>query len=327
MKLNEFIIKELYGEYSFRWKLDEKVNILAGINGSYKSTLLKIIRELCYVNSLNDNYHLSEATLSFSDEIFLKYKRFEDSLLKLRNESDKDEMLQEIAANVKADFRDIDEKGLSDRILKADIIAIKKSREKFPVNKFKELIRVDYISTFDVPVITDDKAKKSALDIKLEDLEKEYAYYLSDLAKEISSKVIKDGNIDKADLDAIYRQRENFLSIINDAFSDTNKVLDTSKSRLEFKLNNGKLLHTRDLSSGEKQFLIIMLTVLLEKEQEYILLMDEPEISMHFGWQRNLLLNIQRLNPNSQIILVTHSPALIMDGWEQLVTNMNEIRM
>lgn len=110
MKLNEFIIKELYGEYSFRWKLDEKVNILAGINGSYKSTLLKIIRELCYVNSLNDNYHLSEATLLFSDEIFLKYKRFEDSLLKLRNESDKDEMLQEIAANVKADFRDIDEK-------------------------------------------------------------------------------------------------------------------------------------------------------------------------------------------------------------------------
>lgn len=327
MKLNEFIIKELYGEYSFRWKLDEKVNILAGINGSYKSTLLKIIRELCYVNSLNDNYHLSEATLLFSDEIFLKYKRFEDSLLKLRNESDKDEMLQEIAANVKADFRDIDEKGLSDRILKADIIAIKKSREKFPVNKFKELIRVDYISTFVVPVITDDKAKKSALDIKLEDLEKEYAYYLSDLAKEISSKVIKDGNIDKADLDAIYRQRENFLSIINDAFSDTNKVLDTSKSRLEFKLNNGKLLNTMNLSSGEKQFLIIMLTVLLEKEQEYILLMDEPEISMHFGWQRNLLLNIQRLNPNSQIILVTHSPALIMDGWEQLVTNMNEIRM
>lgn len=327
MKLNEFIIKELYGEYSFRWKLDEKVNILAGINGSYKSTLLKIIRELCYVNSLNDNYHLSEATLSFSDEIFLKYKRFEDSLLKLRNESDKDEMLQEIAANVKADFRDTDEKGLSDRILKADIIAIKKSREKFPVNKFKELIRVDYISTFDVPVITDDKARKSALDVKLEDLEKEYAYYLSDLAKEISSKVIKDGNIDKADLDAIYRQRESFLSIINDAFSDTNKVLDTSKSRLEFKLNNGKLLNTMNLSSGEKQFLIIMLTVLLEKEQEYILLMDEPEISMHFGWQRNLLQNIQRLNPNSQIILVTHSPALIMDGWEQLVTNMNEIRM
>ena len=161
----------------------------------------------------------------------------------------------------------------------------------------------------------------------MEDLEKEYAYYLSDLAKEISSKVIKDGNIDKADLDAIYRQRENFLSIINDAFSDTNKVLDTSKSRLEFKLNNGKLLNTMNLSSGEKQFLIIMLTVLLEKEQEYILLMDEPEISMHFGWQRNLLLNIQRLNPNSQIILVTHSPALIMDGWEQLVTNMNEIRM
>ena len=69
-----------------------------------------------------------------------------------------------------------------------------------------------------------------------------------------------------------------------------------------------------------------MLTVLLEKNEEYILLMDEPEISMHFEWQRKLISNIISLNPNCQIILTSHSPAIIMDGWEQFVLSMDDIR-
>jgi len=327
MKIKEIFVNGLYKEYSYNWKLDNKVNILAGINGSYKSTLLKIIRELCYTNSLNENYHLDDATILYTNDVTLRYKRFEDSLLKLKTESAKDDMLQEIAANVKADFKDADEKSLSDRILKADIIALKKGREKFLINEFKEIIKIDYISTFDVPLKMDEKASKSTLDVRLEELERDYAYYLSDLAKEISSHIIMHGSIDKQELNDIYSQSSLFLTIINDAFDSTNKVLDTTKSKLEFKLKNGNILYTSALSSGEKQFLIIMLTVLLEKKQEYILLMDEPEISMHFEWQRNLLQNIQKLNPNCQIILATHSPALIMDGWETLVTNMNEIKI
>lgn len=327
MKIKEIFLNGLYKEYSYKWKLDKKVNILAGINGSYKSTILKIIRELCYTNSLNEYYYLDDATILYTNDITLRYKRFEDSLLKLKTESAKDDMLKEIAANVKADFKDADEKSLSDRILKADIIALKKGRDKFLINEFKEIIKIDYISTFDVPLKMNEKASKSTLDVRLEELERDYAYYLSDLAKEISSHIIEHGSIDKQELDDIYSQSTLFLSIINDAFNSTNKTLDTSKSKLEFKLKNGNILYTNSLSSGEKQFLIIMLTVLLEKKQEYILLMDEPEISMHFEWQRNLLENIQKLNPNCQIILATHSPALIMDGWETLVTNMDEIKI
>ena len=79
------------------------------------------------------------------------------------------------------------------------------------------------------------------------------------------------------------------------------------------------------LSSGEKQLIIVMLTILLQRNQESILIMDEPEISMHLDWQRNLIQNIQKLNPNCQIILATHSPGIIMDGWEQLVTNISDL--
>lgn len=79
------------------------------------------------------------------------------------------------------------------------------------------------------------------------------------------------------------------------------------------------------LSSGEKQFIIVMLAILLQRNQESILIMDDPEISMHLDWQRNLINNILKLNPNCQIILATHSPGIIMDGWEQLVTNISDL--
>ena len=55
--------------------------------------------------------------------------------------------------------------------------------------------------------------------------------------------------------------------------------------------------------------------VFLMEEQPYILLMDEPEISLHIEWQYKLFEEIRHLNPNCQIITSTHSPSLFGDGW------------
>lgn len=55
--------------------------------------------------------------------------------------------------------------------------------------------------------------------------------------------------------------------------------------------------------------------------------MDEPEASLHFEWQKNLISLVRELNPNAQVILTTHSPALIMDGWEDAVTEVGDITM
>ncbi|MBR3114330.1 MAG: ATP-binding protein, partial [Bacteroidaceae bacterium] len=76
---------------------------------------------------------------------------------------------------------------------------------------------------------------------------------------------------------------------------------------------------------GEKQMLIILLTVLLQNQQPYILLMDEPEASLHVEWQQRLVSIIRKMNPKVQIILTTHSPALIMDGWLDSVTEVSDI--
>ena len=79
------------------------------------------------------------------------------------------------------------------------------------------------------------------------------------------------------------------------------------------------------LSSGEKQMLTILLTVLVEDNEPYVLFMDEPEVSLHIEWQKQLIDLILELNPNVQIILTTHSPAVIMNGWMEHVTEVSEI--
>ena len=53
--------------------------------------------------------------------------------------------------------------------------------------------------------------------------------------------------------------------------------------------------------------------------------MDEPEVSLHVEWQEQLIDLILQLNPNVQIILTTHSPAVIMNGWMNHVTEVSDI--
>ena len=63
----------------------------------------------------------------------------------------------------------------------------------------------------------------------------------------------------------------------------------------------------------------------LEDNKPYVLFMDEPEVSMHVEWQKQLIDLILQLNPNVQIILTTHSPAVIMNGWMDHVTEVSDI--
>jgi predicted ATP-dependent endonuclease of OLD family len=53
--------------------------------------------------------------------------------------------------------------------------------------------------------------------------------------------------------------------------------------------------------------------------------MDEPEVSLHVEWQQRLIDLIRELNPNAQIILTTHSPAVIMNGWMDRVTEVSDV--
>ena len=120
--------------------------------------------------------------------------------------------------------------------------------------------------------------------------------------------------------------KQKFQNMIDDLFKDTGKIIDRKSNEIQF-VQAGEVLTPYQLSSGEKQMLVIMLTVLVENGEPHALLMDEPEISLHIEWQQRLIGLIRELNPNAQIILSTHSPALIMDGWLDSVTEVNDMTL
>ena len=79
------------------------------------------------------------------------------------------------------------------------------------------------------------------------------------------------------------------------------------------------------LSSGEKQMLLILTTVFLQEEKPNVLLMDEPEISLHINWQDRLIEWIRQLNPYCQVILTTHSPNIFANGWEDKIVFIQDL--
>ena len=112
--------------------------------------------------------------------------------------------------------------------------------------------------------------------------------------------------------------------MIDDLCAASGKKIIRSENEIRFLLLN-ETLFPYQLSSGEKQILVILLTVLIEDNLPYVLFMDEPEVSLHIDWQKRLVDMILELNPSVQIILTTHSPAVIMNGWLDKVTEVSDI--
>ncbi|WP_455587171.1 AAA family ATPase [Bacteroides sp.] len=131
----------------------------------------------------------------------------------------------------------------------------------------------------------------------------------------------------KSQAPTIQQNIDELFNVINKMFGDTGKTVDISKgnnSALIFHQNND-LIALEQLSSGEKQLLLILLKVFLMEKAPAILLMDEPEISLHISWQQNLIEALRTLNPQCQIILSTHSPSIFAKGWGEKITYMEDL--
>ncbi len=161
----------------------------------------------------------------------------------------------------------------------------------------------------------------SLLDIQLYNLQRKYLDYQVNIGNRIIEK-LQAGDADTAQL--LSQKKKRFQDIVDELFVETGKKIIRTENELRF-TQIGEVLLPYQLSSGEKQMLAILLTVLVEDNQPYVLFMDEPEVSLHIEWQKRLIDLIVELNPNVQIILTTHSPAVIMNGWMDKVTEVSDI--
>ena len=192
-------------------------------------------------------------------------------------------------------------------------------------------IRYDVIRSFDRPLLHSDLLEKLAdsrvkteLDWQIYKLQKRYLDYQVNVGNRIIELLTSGDPQDALQAAEVSRPKAMFQDMIDQLLADTHKTIDRRSNEIQFE-QNGETLTPYQLSSGEKQMLVILMTVLVECGEPYTLLMDEPEISLHIEWQQQLITLIRRLNPNVQIILSTHSPALIMDGWTDVVTEVEEI--
>ena len=191
-------------------------------------------------------------------------------------------------------------------------------------------IRYDVIRSFDRPLLNMDTISKmnvslaTELDFQLFQLQRKYLDYQVNIGNRIIA-ALQSGEPDAAQkAQELSAPKKRFQDLIDDLFSETGKKIVRTENEIRFS-QIGETLVPYQLSSGEKQMLAILLTVLVEDNLPYVLFMDEPEVSLHVEWQERLIELILSLNPNVQIILTTHSPALVMNGWMDRVTEVSDI--
>ena len=108
----------------------------------------------------------------------------------------------------------------------------------------------------------------------------------------------------------ILEPRTVFLESLNDMFSGKELRLN-EKNELIAISNSGTEILPKNLSSGEKQLLIILGEALIQDKKPQIYIADEPELSLHVRWQEQLVSKIRKLNPNAQVFIATHSPDIV----------------
>ena len=192
-------------------------------------------------------------------------------------------------------------------------------------------IHFDVIRSFDRPLIHSellekmaDKNVKTELDWQLYQLQRRYLDYQVNIGNRIIECLTSGNPEDQMRAAQMSYPKKKFQDLMDDLFGETGKKIIRQSNEILFE-QDGDTLYPYQLSSGEKQILVILLTVLVQDKRHGVLFMDEPEISLHVEWQQRLISLIRELNPNVQIVLTTHSPALVMDGWLDAVTEVSDI--
>ncbi len=138
---------------------------------------------------------------------------------------------------------------------------------------------------------------------------------------------IEDTEIKLSVFDELESKMSLFKEIIDTQFS--NKSIEVKKDEgFVFKLRNGEILTPEKLSSGEQHEVVINYELLFKTEENSIILIDEPEISLHIIWQEEIIKNLLRIAKINKltVIVATHSPQIIDDRWD-LTVDLEEMKV
>ena len=287
MKIKNIHIKEYNGleNLDINFESEGKVLdliVLAGINGSGKTRVLE---------SVLDFFYKIEMFYKSQNKIELFYEEIENESIKTAG--DIDVFYNELKNEAKGAF------------LSPKYLEIKKILKKFP--------KIIYVPT----EINFQKVQKAQTNFK-----KEYSfinivdsYEIKDIPSYIATRTSKVAN-EEENL-TMGQVRKKVFAEINGIFEILEldvKLSEISKDENSMPIftdSSGKKFGINELSSGEKQLFLRTLAIKMLEPENSIIMIDEPELSLHPKWQQKIVDVYRKIGRNNQIILATHSPHIL----------------
>ena len=289
MKIEKVHIKNVKGikDLELSFKKDDKILdliVLAGVNGSGKTTILESIKDFFdNKNNNNNDSGKSNINLEIFFEEFEKYSSYNLKRVKFLN---------------------------TFHYEKSDNNT---SSQNQTINNFESLAKIIYVPA-------ENKFEKVKTDTTT-------LLRISQFINIINSNVIKD-------IPSYIATRRNYLATIEEDLTMkevTNKVLNEingifnileldvklkgfskdEKTMPIFENSAGEEFDINNLSSGEKQLFLRTLSIKMLEPNNSIILIDEPELSLHPKWQQRIIEVYKKIGENNQIIVATHSPHIL----------------
>jgi predicted ATP-binding protein involved in virulence len=177
-----------------------------------------------------------------------------------------------------------------------DDIEIEEFKSRFNVLKEKQhKLKVFGISENEQEVPGYSKKNSTALFVYLKDAEKKISVF-----------------------DELVGKLELFANILNERRLTFKSIKILKDKGFIFITDKGKDLKLTDLSFGEQNEVVLLYELIFNTKENTVLLIDEPEISLHITWQKEFvkdLIKIIKLQ-KIQVIIATHAPSIINDRWD-----------
>jgi len=118
-----------------------------------------------------------------------------------------------------------------------------------------------------------------------------------------------------ARLDALNELQQvinSFVALLSSFYSHKKATVHLEKG-LSLRADTGQELDPANLSSGEKQLLLLFCNAISSRQNKTVLMIDEPEISLNVRWQRELIPALLTCMSGTafQIVIATHSVELL----------------
>ena len=126
-------------------------------------------------------------------------------------------------------------------------------------------------------------------------------YYIANTEEELTLKEVKEKV--NAEINGVFDILDLDVKLTGLSKDEKNMPIFVNSSGDEFDINQ--------LSSGEKQLFLRTLSIKMLEPENSIILIDEPELSLHPKWQQRIIDVYKKIGKNNQIIVATHSPHVL----------------